>query len=374
VKAESLTKNANPSIVPIGACTIAVIYFCLRIPYSKPVQKRPGSYDQYFKEFDVAGAVLLIAAVVCLLLALQQGTTHMSWSQGSTIALLVLFGVFGIGFGVVEWAAGSHATLPRHLVTQRSLLAASIFGMCLAGAFALAVYFLPLFYQMTEGQSATDSAISILALIVASIVATVGTGVLLKIYGYCNPILILSAVLMSVGAGFLTTLVTEDGTVLASPSQIGFQILFGTGVGLGLQVPLMVAQTFLPDADIPMGTAMVAFTQALGSTLFLGVGQTVFTKALSNGLRDLGLPSESTRVILAGGGTIDETSEAFALLPAIALKQGQAIAQAFFVAVGLAIVTAVSALLVEWKKVKTDDNDTSSTKSGGSSSMELDSV
>lgn len=42
---------------------------------------------------------------------------------------------------------------------------------------------------------------------------------------------------------------------------IGYQVMYGLGMGLCAQTPVMVAQNVLPLEDIPIGSGMVMFTQ-----------------------------------------------------------------------------------------------------------------
>jgi hypothetical protein len=85
--------------------------------------------------------------------------------------------------------------------------------------------------------------------------------------GYYGPFMLLSTILASIGAGLLT--IFEVTT--AHPSWIGFQVLYGTGVGLGMQLTFTIVQAAIPVADIPIATALMMFSQTLGGALFVSV-------------------------------------------------------------------------------------------------------
>lgn len=65
---------------------------------------------------------------------------------------------------------------------------------------------------------------------------------------------------MSVGAGLLTTLQVDTG----EGKWIGYQVLYGIGLGLCFQVPNLAAQTVLPKNDVTIGLSLMLFESALG--------------------------------------------------------------------------------------------------------------
>ena len=66
----------------------------------------------------------------------------------------------------------------------------------------------------------------ILGLVIISLVG----GALITIFGYYTPFIIASSILMCIGSGMLTTLETDTGHA----KWIGYQALFGFGVGFGM--------------------------------------------------------------------------------------------------------------------------------------------
>jgi hypothetical protein len=109
--------------------------------------------------------------------------------------------------------------------------------------------------------------------------------------------MIISSIVMAIGAGLLTTFSTSTGV----GEWIGYQALFDLGVGFGIQQPLICAQTVLSLEDVPTGTALIMFTQNLGGALFLSVAQNIFTNRLVARLEEI--PGVDPRVILEVGAT-----------------------------------------------------------------------
>ena len=101
----------------------------------------------------------------------------------------------------------------------------------------------------------------VLALVVASIIA----GVFVSSVGYYAPCIIACSILMSIGAGLLTTLRVDSGKA----EWIGFQVLAGLGMGLGMQQSGMAAQVVLEPEDVSVGASLMFFSQQLGGSVFI---------------------------------------------------------------------------------------------------------
>ena len=197
-------------------------------------------------------------------------------------------------------------------------------------------------------ESAIRSAISIVPLILSFVVATIITAAFIKFTGLCVPPMILCSILMAIGAGLLTTLtLSSTDTVAGVGHRIGYQLLYGFGVGLGLQSPLVLAQTTLSPSDVPTATVVLLFMQALGSTVFLSVGQSVFARVLVEGLETLGLPNAQARTVLAAGATEWRAVVPAAIAGKVAYVYGMAICRVFYVAIGMAVCALFAAVAVE---------------------------
>ena len=87
------------------------------------------------------------------------------------------------------------------------------------------------------------------------VVASIGNGQLVSRIGYYTPSLIFGVCLSAVGAGLLTTL----GIHTLDGKWIGYQILYGFGLGCASQAPNMAAQTVLPREDVAIGASLMFF-------------------------------------------------------------------------------------------------------------------
>jgi hypothetical protein len=133
-------------------------------------------------------------------------------------------------------------------------------------AMLLGTYYLPIYFQVAKGHSATRSGIDILPFMLSVVVAAGCSGGIINATGHFWPFLIGSPLLISVGAGLLYTLDANSG----SGKEIGYQIILGAGAGGAFQNTLIAIQAEYAHEEelIPQGSSLVTFTQLVGYVIF----------------------------------------------------------------------------------------------------------
>ena len=76
---------------------------------------------------DLPGAGLIMAAVICYILALQYGGVTKPWNSSIVIGLLVGFVLIVIAFGIVEYLQKDRALLLPRLLKDRTMLVCCAF-------------------------------------------------------------------------------------------------------------------------------------------------------------------------------------------------------------------------------------------------------
>ncbi|KAF7327413.1 DHA14-like major facilitator [Mycena kentingensis (nom. inval.)] len=336
--------------LPIGAVTLVIILFFFKMPASADHAPSQLTFWERFNQFDIPGTMVFIPAIVSLLLALQWGGTKYDWNSARIIALFVVFGVLIIAFVGIQIWKQENATVPPRIFTQRSIWSGSLFVLCLGGSFFIIVFYLPIWFQAVKGTSAYRSGISIIPSILSLVVASIIAGSLVTVTGYYTPWVILSSVLMSVGAGLLYMLKTDT----PSSRWIGYQIVYGFGIGFGMQQPVIAAQTVLDLKDVPVGTSILMFLQTLGGALFIAAGTNIFTTKLVEGVTQ-NVPGISPLVVVTAGATSLKDLIDPALLPAVLEAYNAALMKSFQVAIALAAASIIGAAFMEWKSIKGKD-------------------
>lgn len=208
------------------------------------------------------------------------------------------------------------------------------------------VYYIPLWFQAVKGTDAVQSGIDSLPFVLALVAAAIVSGALITRMGWYNPFMFACSVLMSIGAGLLTTFQTDT----SSTKWIGYQIIFGFGLGLGMQQSSLAAQAVLVRKDVSTGVSLMFFAQSLGGAVFVCIAQSVFTNNLVSNLSLT--PGVDAALVLGTGATDLWSVISSADLPRVLSVYNTAIMKAFTVALAISCFSILPALGIEWKNVK----------------------
>lgn len=292
--------------------------------------------------------MLFITDIVCCLLALQWGGSTYPWGNWRIILLFVLFGVLTVIFIIEQKFQGEHATVPFHIIRQRNVAAACWFAFCLGSSFFVLIYWIPIWFQAIKGASAFKSGIMCLPFVLSITVSSILSGIGTTASGYYVPFYYSCTILMAVGAGLLTTWQTTTNHSV----WIGYQVIYGFGVGLGIQQALITIQSVLPLKDIPTGTAMAMFFQTFGGALFASVAQNIFDNQLVKDITKYAPEIAKPELVLHVGATDLKNEIPPQLLPKVQTAYNQALTQTWYAAVAMASLTVFGALFVQWKNIK----------------------
>ncbi|KAF2757044.1 MFS general substrate transporter [Pseudovirgaria hyperparasitica] len=333
--------------LPFGGVTALFLLIFYTEPKRPKVAAGSGIMAK-INQMDPIGFAFFAPGIICVLLALQWGGSKYEWSNGRIIALFVLFGVLIIGFIVVQFWKQDRATVPPRILKDRNVWGSAVFGACLGAAFFVMVYWIPIWFQAVKGSSATRSGIMNIPMVLGVVAMSLICGGLVTATGYYTPFIYASVVFMSVGAGLLTTFEVDTG----SSKWIGYQVIFGFGVGMGMQMTLMCVQTALPLEDVPIGTAIVMFTQILGGALFIAVAQNVFNNQLVKNLLTIVPDVNPADVISAGATGLKDNAVLAPYLDGVLVAYNDALTQTFYVPVAMACLSVVGAAVIQWKSMK----------------------
>ncbi|KAK3296454.1 major facilitator superfamily domain-containing protein [Chaetomium fimeti] len=329
--------------LPIGGVTMVVVALFLKVP-DRESTKLP--LTKKILQLDLLGTSVLVPGVVCLLLALQWGGPTYPWNDSRIIALLTLTAVLTIGYITIQATLPATATIPGRIIRQRSVISALWATVCINSGNYILIYFLPIWFQAVNGVSAVDSGIRLLPVMLAIVVGSVVGGFVNARVGYYTPLAIVGTCVAAVGAGMLTTLRVGSG-----PGEwIGYQVLYGLGLGTCFQAPNLAVQAALPRDDVPMGMALMFFGSLVGSTVFVSVGQNVFTNQLVQRLH--GFPGFNVGLVTSGGVTALLEALPVEVRGEALVEYNEALRQVFMVGMIVTCLTILGTGTLEWLSVK----------------------
>ncbi|KAI0412173.1 MFS toxin efflux pump [Xylaria grammica] len=327
--------------LPVGGVTITILIVLFKNSKNQKIAEAP--ILSKLKQLNILSLFIFTGSIVSLLLALEWGGTMYSWGSGRIIGLLVVAVVtFGI-FITWEVVRKDRATIPSSVLFNRTAGLCILYAFCTSAAFNIVDYFLPIWFQAIKGASAAESGAMLLPSIIGLSVAAITSGFIVSFFGYYTPLMVLGSIMMAIGFGFLTTFTPATGP----PSWIGWQVLFGVGIGFAISQPWTAIQTALSAEDTPVGLSAISFAISIGAALIISISQNIFTNLLRDGLSDI--PGVDIDSIISHGATD--------LLKAIPSSQKDrvlgaynwAVTRTFWACVAVSLLGLLAALCIEWK-------------------------
>lgn len=258
---------------------------------------------------DYAGAALLTASVVALLLGLTFDSSA-SWTLiAASIILFILL------LRVESRAADP--ILPMPLFRERLFATATSHGVLSGWAMFGSVSFIPLFVQSALGTTATQAGITVTPMLLGWVTASViGTRLLLRV-GY-RRLAITGTSLLALGA-FLMSRV-DAGTSRAL--VMTFVALMGIGMGFSIPPFLIAVQTTVQRRQLGIATSTIQFSRSIGGTLGVSVMGAALSARLASNLSASGLdPNLVSQLLepLPGAEAVIDQSARIAIADAISL-------------------------------------------------------
>ncbi|KAF7958065.1 hypothetical protein EAE96_003632 [Botrytis aclada] len=329
--------------LPVGGAALFVLLFVVK----GESRKNTDTFFQKLRRMDPIGTLVFISGIISVLLALQLGGSQHRWGDARNILLFILGGILLVIFVTIQLTSGDDATVPTRIIKQRSVAWVAWFSFFNSCSFYVVAYYIPIWFQAVQGLDALNSGFHTLPLVLAMIFATLFAAIFQRSIGHYVPMIIASSIIAPVGAGLLTTLKVDSG-----PKEwMSWPVVFGSGLGLGMQQISLAIQASLPDDDVPIGLALILFFQTLGDTIFVTVGQVIFSHDLVKNLSALNLPLLPTSLISHTGATELRTLIPAQYLPEVLSAYNSAIMKVFLVAITTSVLTIFTGLTLEWKNV-----------------------
>ncbi|KAK3353997.1 major facilitator superfamily domain-containing protein [Lasiosphaeria hispida] len=347
--------------LPIGALVLASLIPFLHIRTTPS----PLTPRQKLTRLDPLGTTLFLPAIISLLLALQWGGTTHPWRSPTIIALLVLSPTLLLAFVALQLRLRDDATTPPRILAQRSVACGALFAFFTGGALVSMLYCLPVWFQAIKGTSAVQSGIDTIPMVLALVVGAILSGGIITRTGHYLPFMFVSVVLMAVGTGLTTTLGVGSG----SGEWIGWQVLFGLGLGAGMQVPTLAAQNVLGKGDVAVGISVMFFANSLGGAVFVCVGQALFVNALAEGLA--GVEGVDGKAVLQAGATGLAAVVRPESLAEVLEVYNVSLRKAFVVAVAVSCLMVLPALGMEWRTIKKEEDRKGDSEKGESEKRDV---
>ena len=251
--------------VPLGIITLIVIGALL--PNIKKEGARPV--------IDYLGTFALVMGLVPILVALTIAENG-DWSNPLVWGLIVLGAVSLVGFVLIEQRA-TEPIIPLHLFRNRTFSVSMVAIFLATFGFGAAIIFLPLYYQVVQGASATESGYKLLPFLVGLIFSSILSGQIVARTGHYKWTLLVGMVLLAIGLGLMTQLRydTPDAQLWS------WMFIAGLGVGPTFAVFTIVVQNSVPFHELGAATSDLTLFRQIGTTVGLTMAFTLFRNNLT---------------------------------------------------------------------------------------------
>lgn len=181
--------------LPFAIAAITFIFFTLHLP-----GKESKDFREQLKPIDFAGAVTLVLTIFFLVFGFDRLGSY-SWSDPWMAGSLAASFVFACVFLVVELKFAKEPFVPKRIMLDRSLLLINIGIFFFTLASLTSIFFLSFYLQATLKNSASQTSIWILLILIGTITGSLLSGFAIKFTGKYYKIMIVGLLLHGLGSG-----------------------------------------------------------------------------------------------------------------------------------------------------------------------------
>jgi hypothetical protein len=172
------------------------------------VPRQPGlSLTQKIYKLDFLGTLLNAATYTSWILVITFAGGLWPWNDNRTIATFVVFGVLLITYIATQYFAifttSENRLFPAHLLRSRTMILLHICTAATSTGLFLPTYYIPLYFQFTNGDTALRAAVRLLPFILIGIFSIILNGSLMSKFGYYMPWYLLSGVTSVIGGALM---------------------------------------------------------------------------------------------------------------------------------------------------------------------------
>ncbi|KAH8887315.1 MFS general substrate transporter [Thozetella sp. PMI_491] len=273
---------------------VAAPAYLLYLPSHHPI--RGVSIKKRLALLDWVGFVLGAGVWTSFLLALTMAGGQWPWKDGRTIATFVVFGVvlvlYAIQQGVPLFTTVDNRSYPVHLLRQRTQVLLYITTAAGITSLYVTVYFIPLYFQFVNGDSALIAAVRLLPFLIVCITVNLASGYLLSTIKIYMLMYTISSIFITTGGALLMVYLhpeTPTGTIY------GLMVVLALGTGLAMLSGFAVTTLTLDPQDAGNGLALQSIAQIGAQVIALAIAGQVFRSTASRNLSS----------VLAGKGFSD---------------------------------------------------------------------
>jgi EmrB/QacA subfamily drug resistance transporter len=295
---------------------------------------------------DVAGALALSGAIVCVLLVGVWGGNEHPWLSVVIIGLGLAAAALLVAFVAIERRA-PEPVISLHLFRNRTLVLSMVIAALSTVPFNAAAVYLPLFLQTVDGASVSGSGIRLAPLMVMMSAGSIAAGRYVSSTGRYKRMLMVGLGLAIVNIVWMSSLDASTGRWVV----VMMMVVLGASFGISAPVVNLTAQNAMPVAELGAASSALITFRSLGATLGVaGVGSVLLDR-LRTGIAKLpDAQGLDVKTIASGPDTINRLSEP--LRSNVISVMAHSIASGLAICIPLVIAAFVVALWLPEKPLR----------------------
>ena len=307
-------------------------------------------------QIDWVGSLLNASTLVLFMIVLTFSGSTWHWNAAGPITLWTFFGLSLILYVLQQtfsiFTTPERRLFPIHFTKSRTLLLLYFTTAASASAMSVCLYYVPLFFQFTRGDTALGAAVRLLPFIILYVFFVMFSGALLPVFGRYAPWYLPSSMLIIIGGAFMYRINATTHTA----SIYGYEVLIAVGVGLIFQTGYTVAAAKVDPKDVPAAIGFINVAQIGSIAISLSISGAIFQNLgyayLRDALASYDFSEASLRSALAGAKSVvlsgDDTVIRGLAIDAIIAT----IDKLYALVLAAGAVVFVSACFMRWEKLK----------------------
>jgi EmrB/QacA subfamily drug resistance transporter len=224
---------------------------------------------------DYTGILLVGLGATGLTLATSWGGTTYPWKSATIIGLFV---GSTAALAVFVWVESRVAApiLPTRLFGSPVFTVCCVLSFVVGFAMLGALTFLPTYMQFVDGVSATTSGLRTLPMVAGMLSTSMGSGILVGRTGRYKIFPVAGTAVMALAFLLMSRMNPSTSALLQSL----YLFILGAGIGLCMQVLILIVQNTSSFEDLGVATSGVTFFRTIGSSFGAAIFGSLFTNFL----------------------------------------------------------------------------------------------
>ncbi|KAJ1662562.1 hypothetical protein IW140_005297 [Coemansia sp. RSA 1813] len=271
----AIVENASWRIIfwinlPVSVPPLVMLFLSLNVP------KPAGTAKEKFRRMDILGSAVFQAFIIPLIIAFAWGGQGFNWVSGRVLGTIGASAAVGILFLWIEWKVAKEPIVSLRLFRKRNVTASALGSLCMGACIYAPMMFIPQWELSVKRASEISSGLHLLPLVLGMVITATFSGIYIARMGRYLELIWACGILIATGNSLLLLLDQNSGNGM----RLGFLLITGLGLGLGVQTMIIAAQCAVTGLEMAATTTLVIFTRTLGGILSLSILSSVFNNRL----------------------------------------------------------------------------------------------